>query len=478
MPALRLAAALAAALVLSLLTAAGAQAVTCSTQSLTDSTGATYDFTSSALAVASNRDALEIGTPYYDPAMTARFDSNDDCALEDGGRELVWPAQDVGGATVQPKAYVPSSGTAFLRHAYVISNPTANPVSLRLHRFSRPEYSGADVDATSNGDGTATAADDWMTFRNPANSGDPAVALVWQGASTLKRTAAEQVYASGATSVTDGFADQQVRWQPIALAPGETAVVLSFAALRSSLSEARSVAGQLADSPDAAFAAMSDTEVRAVRNFVPADADRDGIGNAEDNCDFAVNPDQANYDGDAEGDACDADDDNDGLSDTLEAEFRTDPRNPDSDGDGVRDRDDACPTVAGGPPGGCPLGGALTILGRVPPKATTARLRPTRDRRAPFRFRVTGTVVPPDALSAQQACKPRGLVQLRVKRGSRTLATRRIRLRATCTYSLRVTLRSRRRFGARTTALSLRVTWLGNRFLEPKLIQVFRARVR
>jgi hypothetical protein len=45
------------------------------------------------------------------------------------------------------------------------------------------------------------------------------------------------------------------------------------------------------------------------------DADVDGIADDDDNCPNVANGDQANYDGDSEGDACDADDDNDGVDD-------------------------------------------------------------------------------------------------------------------------------------------------------------------
>ena len=45
------------------------------------------------------------------------------------------------------------------------------------------------------------------------------------------------------------------------------------------------------------------------------DVDADGIHALDDNCDGAANPDQANQDGDASGDACDWDDDGDFVSD-------------------------------------------------------------------------------------------------------------------------------------------------------------------
>jgi hypothetical protein len=49
------------------------------------------------------------------------------------------------------------------------------------------------------------------------------------------------------------------------------------------------------------------------------DADVDLIEDANDNCPNTANNDQANFDGDSEGDVCDADDDNDGVDDVNDA---------------------------------------------------------------------------------------------------------------------------------------------------------------
>ncbi|HEX8255016.1 MAG TPA: PA domain-containing protein [Thermoanaerobaculia bacterium] len=49
------------------------------------------------------------------------------------------------------------------------------------------------------------------------------------------------------------------------------------------------------------------------------DADVDLVEDGDDNCPNAANADQANYDGDAQGDACDSDDDNDGVADVNDA---------------------------------------------------------------------------------------------------------------------------------------------------------------
>jgi hypothetical protein len=84
------------------------------------------------------------------------------------------------------------------------------------------------------------------------------------------------------------------------------------------------------------------------------DDDNDGVGNNVDNCvatpngPLILDPDdgglpQVNSDGDSEGDACDLDDDNDGLSDADELLAGTHRLNTDSDFDGVIDGDDQYP---------------------------------------------------------------------------------------------------------------------------------------
>ena len=70
------------------------------------------------------------------------------------------------------------------------------------------------------------------------------------------------------------------------------------------------------------------------------DDDGDGVPNGQDNCPQVANSDQANNDGDGQGDACDTDDDNDGVTDDEDA-FPFDPsESVDTDGDGVGNNTD------------------------------------------------------------------------------------------------------------------------------------------
>lgn len=88
----------------------------------------------------------------------------------------------------------------------------------------------------------------------------------------------------------------------------------------------------------------------------PPDGDRDGVPDAPDNCPAAVNPDQANSDGDALGNACDPDDDNDGRPDAS----------------------DACPTTSGGAANGCPAAPARPAKRCVVPKLKGKKLKTAR----------------------------------------------------------------------------------------------------
>ena len=135
---------------------------------------------------------------------------------------------------------------------------------------------------------------------------------------------------------------------------------------------------------------------------------------------------------------------------------------------------------AGGNP--TPTGPPVVIREPVPTTPTrlkaqriTATLKPSRDRRAPYRFAVSGRLTPPAGVSRADACT--GRVSVQVKAGKKTISTRRTTLRSNCSYRSTVTFRDRRRFGRRSS-LKVRVRFLGNSRVLPQTLKTVTARVR
>ncbi len=129
---------------------------------------------------------------------------------------------------------------------------------------------------------------------------------------------------------------------------------------------------------DASLRALAATEGPLTYTCAPpgsgtrmgVDRDEDAVLDGLDNCPTAANLDQLDTDSDLAGNACDADDDDDGLLDTVETNTHvfvgpqdtgTDPLLVDSDGDGYADSDEVLagsdPTDAGSIPAGAPVPG-------------------------------------------------------------------------------------------------------------------------
>ena len=84
-------------------------------------------------------------------------------------------------------------------------------------------------------------------------------------------------------------------------------------------------------------------EVTLGSNPLLVDTDNDGSGDKTDNCPITLNNSQTDTDNDGMGDACDSDDDNDGLTDSEEVTLGTNPLLVDTDNDATGDNTDNCP---------------------------------------------------------------------------------------------------------------------------------------
>ena len=109
---------------------------------------------------------------------------------------------------------------------------------------------------------------------------------------------------------------------------------------------------------------------------------------------------------------------------------------------------------------------------RVSVAGFTARVSPPRDRRAPYRFTVSGAVRRPSGVAAS-ACKG-GRVSVQTKVGSKTISTRRTTLRSDCSYRVALTFSNARRIGR--GRLTLRVRFLGNDRFKPAATRTLSAR--
>ena len=104
------------------------------------------------------------------------------------------------------------------------------------------------------------------------------------------------------------------------------------------------------------------------------------------------------------------------------------------------------------------------VTTRRTPAGLTLALRPARDRRASFRFTATGRLVRPAGVTTR-GCR-RGVVAVTVKRGTRTISTRRVRLGSGCAYTSTVVFRDRRRLG-RTGRVTIIARFAGTATLAP-----------
>ena len=102
---------------------------------------------------------------------------------------------------------------------------------------------------------------------------------------------------------------------------------------------------------------------------------------------------------------------------------------------------------------------------RLAPKRIDVKVTPSRDRSRPFRYRVSGKVVLPTGVTRANGCA--GRVSVQIKRGRKTISTRRRTVTGACTFVSRVTFGDKTRL-PRSGRLKVTVRFLGNGVLLPR----------
>ena len=123
---------------------------------------------------------------------------------------------------------------------------------------------------------------------------------------------------------------------------------------------------------------QTDTDYDGQGDACDVDDDADGIDDAVDNCPQNANQSQRDTEGDGEGDPCDLDDDNDGVTDQADnCRFVANAEQRDTDGDSVGDACDPEPTApsSGRPGTGSPGPGSGGGAGPGPPDEVAPRAR-------------------------------------------------------------------------------------------------------
>jgi hypothetical protein len=317
--------------------------------------------------------------PYSNPNPTG-------CALEAGGRQFAFPAdtQTLPGLAISRKIYVPRAGLAFARFLDIVQNTSTTPMTIGVEIGAQPDgltSLGSDEDtlisATSNGDTTMDTRDNWATTWDGTPGGDPSLAHNWQDGGPSFAPHADFVGADSPDRLDWRFTN-------VTLGVGQTVIFMTTEAMRSTNAEAVTAAQSIDADPAELYTGMSAVEIAELQNWCHGDCDRDGVDAAHDNCPSVYNPDQADTDGDGQGDACDADIDGDGVSNVVETANGTDPKRADTDGDGFPDGVDHCPATPAASNGGCPVPSPPGshpdttpphIALKLPAKTSVARLR-------------------------------------------------------------------------------------------------------
>jgi len=199
----------------------------------------------------------------YAGGSNQRFSGANTGVVEEAGREVTIRQNAILGLDVVRKIYVPADGY-FGRYLEIVRNPGTAPITVDLAiETNLGSDSGTQVVATSSGDQVLDASDLWIVSDDFSDgSGDPSLAHVLGGGNAV-------LPLSAASRSGDNL---NYRWNGITVEPGQTIVVMHFAAQHRTRQQVRTAAERLVQLPPEAIAGLSLEEAGQILNFaVPPD---------------------------------------------------------------------------------------------------------------------------------------------------------------------------------------------------------------
>jgi len=203
---------------------------------------------------------IEVGGAAYPGA------ADDSCALEEDGREVVYPEETLAGLEVSRKVFVPATGAGFARFLSILRNAGAAPVTT-TYTFGGNLGSNGNtfVFTTSSGDATVTTADRWAVSNDSDGDAtqerfDPTVGTIWDGfAPGAAQTATTTTFVNGDDGPEFDY--------DVTVPPGSTFVFLHAVVQRESDASAVAAATELSAGLSDVFAGMSLAELSQLRNW-------------------------------------------------------------------------------------------------------------------------------------------------------------------------------------------------------------------
>lgn len=204
--------------------------------------------------------------PYDNGMVLVGFANQPTQTSEDGGREIVTGPQTIGTVSVTRKVYVPAD-RAFARFLEIVTNPSSSYTSYTVAiETNLGSDTATTIFRTGSGDAIFDLTDNFIITDDVNGSGDPSMLHILSGESGVNPVVA---------ALTGDILKHSYL---LSLAPGETKIVMHFAAQATSQSAALLKAAGLmqTDRPtgtdNEATKGMTTTELRQVVNFglVPA----------------------------------------------------------------------------------------------------------------------------------------------------------------------------------------------------------------